>query len=294
MHGGKPVARAFLSSCPVGAEEDAGKGLISIRHQLEEIERVVAAKQKHVAHPEAADDFRFRLGHVDALDAEINAVARDLDVPVGVETSGGAGRELAPIRPERLSGRRHDVREEHCKEDGRGKGRSKPHEFYPTRLIMPSPLTRSRLCLSTPPLSNLRRISGAPGSRCCRNVAAALAKLSLEELPHAPFVRNDPRRGTHHRSRLCPRSDVRTAFALAPARRFRAAAAGELGRGGHSCAPVVGRRAYAMGEAHHPLTAARSEEWRDKRTAFFVHWIVARGQPRVFVAFHKTSRGSAA
>src|ERR1700730_3320261 len=100
MHGGKPVARAFLSSCPVGAEEDAGKGLISIRHQLEEIERVVAAKQKHAAHPEGADDFRFRLRRIDAFDAQINAVARDLDVPIGVKTPGGAGRELAPIRPE--------------------------------------------------------------------------------------------------------------------------------------------------------------------------------------------------
>jgi hypothetical protein len=26
-----------------------------------------------------------------------------------------------------------------------------------------------------------------------------------------------------------------------------------------------------MGEAHHPLTAARSGEWRAERTAFFVH-----------------------
>src|SRR5260221_4049804 len=101
MHGRKPVARAFFPG-PVGAEENAGKGLVSIRHQLEEVERVVAAKQKHAAHPEGADDFRLRLRRIDALDAEIDTVARDLDVPIGVKTPGGAGRKLTPERPERL------------------------------------------------------------------------------------------------------------------------------------------------------------------------------------------------
>src|SRR5216684_3666610 len=135
MHGREPVARAFLSSGPAGAEENGGKGLVSIRHQLEEVERVVAAKQKHVGHPEGADDFRPRLPSIDALDGEIDAVACGLDVPVVVEAPAGARRELALERPERLGGRRQGIKQDDRKQDGRGRGRSKPHVFYPTRFI---------------------------------------------------------------------------------------------------------------------------------------------------------------
>src|SRR5579871_76566 len=134
MYGRVPVERARLPARPFGAEEDGGEGLVSVRHQLEKIERVVAAEQKHAAHPESAHDLRPRLRHVDAVDGEVDAVTGDLDVPVAVEAPRGAGGELAGERAKRLRGRGPSAKEQDGKQDGRGGGRSQPHEFNPTRL----------------------------------------------------------------------------------------------------------------------------------------------------------------